>query len=84
MTLVERLREQMDHSSLRGGSRLLRESADRIEALEKALGDMMNEHTPLGQHENGEIEYCSGSACRNAYDALHPPVTASAPEKVSD
>lgn len=43
------------------------ERADRAETdlakVREALGAMLDEHCPLGEHENGEVEYCQRPAC---------------------
>jgi hypothetical protein len=38
--------------------------------LERALRAMMDEHTALGIHDSGEIEYCSRPACAAAVRLL--------------
>lgn len=47
---------------------------ERNERLRGALNAMLNEHCPLGQHENGEIEYCQKPACTDAQNVLQNPL----------
>jgi hypothetical protein len=58
MTLVERLREVIGNDMLPVENDLLREAADRIEALEKALLNLLalyvDEYADYGEQRNGE------------------------------
>lgn len=47
---------------------------ERNTRLRNALAAMLDEHCPLGQHSNGEIEYCRGSACRDAQGLMADPL----------
>lgn len=46
-----------------------RAEAER-DAMARALRAMLDEHAALGQHENGEVEYCQRPACASAVAAL--------------
>lgn len=55
-------------ADLRHWADLLEQTRDLALELREALKDMQDEHTALGSHPDGNVEYCTGPACAQAID----------------